>query len=521
MDLMLSIHDGQWWDDFGAGLAALDFNGDGYDDLAVLQKGWVPDSLAPSPEVKYGKILLYYGGPGFDSTADFIIEGTYNHQFYSGGEDADLVALGDINGDGYEDLGAKGLTDYSGGTIFDARYYIAVYFGGQQPSTQPGYYKAFPNLPQYKIRIEPLDDINNDGYDDFNFVYLSNYDTERFVFVLGGSMTEVIWRQFNNVDSLGFDGNATINPVGDVNNDGYDDFVSYIACNGRINTLYFGSANIIPADSLVLFSSPETHLVASAKGLGDLNGDGIDDFTGVMTYLDICVWYGNNNLSIQHDFTLTPVWSGIGDFDHGLVHGDLNGDGFEDVIGSAPDANGYNGGFRIWLGGANMNGTSDLTKAGVNTGMHLGIGMAVGDFNGDGLCDVAASAPHDNTFSSAWGQVFVYSGNTELADTTVSSEDNTTPVTQDNWSFTIIPNPVKSRQNWKLRFTGKGYDKYNDLSVKIFNLKGQLKQTIRLTSGQVRTGEVSLKTLSLPYGIYEVSLFQNGNILKTKKVTLK
>jgi len=118
MDLMFYMSGTTPYGDFGAGLAALDFNGDGYDDLAVLQRGWAPDSLVTyPPTVRYGRILIYYGGLGFDSVPDFIIEGSYNYQFVLTGGDANLAALGDINGDGYDDLGVKGNTDFGNGTI--------------------------------------------------------------------------------------------------------------------------------------------------------------------------------------------------------------------------------------------------------------------------------------------------------------------------------------------------------------------------------------------------------------------
>ena len=140
MNQIMILQQGQYWDDFGAGLAALDFNGDGYDDLVVLHRGWVPDSLVSSlPNIfQFGRLLFYYGGPGFDSVADFTIEGTYSGHLNSGQYGTYLADLGDVNGDGYEDLGVRGYSEIG-------RPYIAIYFGGQNPSTQPGYHKHSPS----------------------------------------------------------------------------------------------------------------------------------------------------------------------------------------------------------------------------------------------------------------------------------------------------------------------------------------------------------------------------------------
>jgi hypothetical protein len=524
MDLITSIWENQNWDDFGNGLAALDFNGDGYDDLVVKQLGWVPDSLINNtPQSRYGRLLFYYGGPGFDNVADFTIEGTYNYHLAGIAYCSYLADLGDVNGDGCDDLGITSLTDFTGEPSENTRPYIAVYFGGQNPSTQPGYYHMFPSLHSGGYaEIDPVGDVNNDSLADFSYTYFANssYDElSRSAIILGGSMTELVWRQFSN------DNFSAFNPAGDANHDGFDDYIctysSGTASNTIYsNTLYFGNANVIPTDSLLLYSGGDI-IAWRCNYLGDLNGDGKDDFTGLMRHPYIYIWYGNENITAQYNLTLTPDWTGPGDIARGLVHGDLNNDSYDDVIGSDPMNYGYDGSFRIWLGGANMNGTSDLTINGTYIGMQMGIGMAAGDFNGDGCCDVAASAPHSPAWDSSAGKVFVYAGNAQLADTTVSNEDQTAGQPPANWSFQVIPHPVSGRQNWKLRFTGKGYERYGSLSVRIYNLKGQLNRTFKVSAGQVKAGEADLPHLNLPAGVYEISLYQRGNLLKTGKMTIQ
>jgi hypothetical protein len=525
MNLLCEIEENREYDDLGNGLAALDFNGDGYDDLAVLQPGWVPDSLISNPpNYRYGKLLFYYGGPGFDNVADFTIEGTYNYHLAGNAYGSYLADLGDVNGDGFEDLGLTAYTDFTGEPSENARPYIAVYFGGQNPSTQPGYYKMFPSLHSGNgAGIDPLGDVNHDNIADFIYEYAPNTSYEelgRSVIVLGGSMTELLLRQYSPDDAM------AVHPSGDVNHDGYDDYTATFihelnpGTYTYSNTLYFGSTSVLPADSLLLYSGPLLSVVRT-NYLGDINGDGLDDFCGRCSFPNTYIWYGNENISPQYNLVLSPNWSGNGNTDRGLVHGDLNNDGYDDVIGSDPMNFGYNGSFRIWLGGTNMNGTSDLTINGTYTGMQMGMSMAAGDFNADGNCDVAASAPHSPGWNSSAGKVFVFAGNAQLADTTVINDDDIAGQPPDSWSIKVIPNPVSGRQDWKLRFTGKGYERYGSLTVKIFNLKGQLNRTFKLYAGQVKAGEADLPHLNLPAGVYEVSLYQKGNLLKTRKMTIQ
>lgn len=128
LDLMMSIVGNQMYDHFGEKLAELDFNGDGYQDLAVLQSWWVPDSIyvtiPPNSYIErnYGRILFYYGGPGFDSIPEFSIEGNHRNQFrYSGKE---MYSLGDVNGDGYDDIGVR-----------EFPFQLSIDTGGLNPST--------------------------------------------------------------------------------------------------------------------------------------------------------------------------------------------------------------------------------------------------------------------------------------------------------------------------------------------------------------------------------------------------
>jgi hypothetical protein len=524
MEMMQQINGDRLYGDFGWGLTALDFNADGYDDMAVMQRGWVPDSISTFDPIltAWGRVMIYYGGPDFDGIADFIIPGAYNWNF--GSQHPLIHNMGDINGDGFDDLGVKGNTDPASTPLPHGYRAIFIYFGGPNPSHQPAYTKYFSDIFDWSSLVfDPLGDVDGDGYCDLSYTFEPDSESgtlSRCGIIWGGDMIE---QEIIRYPDAGF---CVLNNVGDVNADGYQDCVKNIfyrtVNNQRIANvaLFWGSPNRVFTDSLTLFTSQldNPQIIFSSSYLGDLNADGHDDYTGLITFSQIKIWYGVTNSTQTPDFFLTPAWCGD-DAGRSLVHGDLNNDGYEDVIGADIHAAGSRGAFKVWLGGENMNGTADLQEICL-TYLNMGAGLAAGDFNADGFYDVAAGAPHD--VQSGWyqGNVYVYAGNAELADTTVGAADDTTPV-PDTWSFKVFPNPLPGRKYGKLVFVGKGYDQYHRLTLKIYNIKGQKVKSFSLNTEEIKASQTDLPAIDLPAGVYQFSLFSQGQLLKTIKTTIR
>jgi hypothetical protein len=106
------------------------------------------------------------------------------------------------------------------------------------------------------------------------------------------------------------------------------------------------------------------------------------------------------------------------------VSGDFNGDGFDDLVVSAPGEDGLSGAVHVFPGAAAKQLTGGFTQAGITitTGFVLtqrdggdlsqafdwfGASLAVGDFDGDGFDDLAVGAPGERAWS---GAVFIFPG---------------------------------------------------------------------------------------------------------------
>jgi hypothetical protein len=215
--------------------------------------------------------------------------------------------------------------------------------------------------------------------------------------------------------------------VGDVNGDGYDDVLigafryPEIASVGQAY-LYFGGPSIDSVADLVITPPPggAGWFGISVASAGDFNGDGDPDFIIGAQQSGYegkaFIYYGGPSFDAAPDFTLTGESTGaITAFGASVASaGDVNDDGFGDVIVGAPW---YPGGGNkpgrayVFFGGAEPDAVPDRVFTGVGFYDQLGsvVGSA-GDINGDGHPDVLASAPNNNTGALGAGAIYVWFG---------------------------------------------------------------------------------------------------------------
>ncbi len=195
-------------------------------------------------------------------------------------------------------------------------------------------------------------------------------------------------------------------------------------------TLFAGTPALLSAQ--VGDEIDEFDFFGSTIAVGDFNGDGIVDLAisaegendGLVENAGSVhiLWGTDDGLSDVGSQTFYPVSDTLGFIGDigiamgvGLAAGDFNGDGTADLaIGAPDDTDGVvaSVGSFIVLNGSE----GGLTKTGLpaiqSTGMELGAGarMASGDINGDNFDDLVVSSP---LFSDRQGQVEVYFGSAD------------------------------------------------------------------------------------------------------------
>lgn len=279
----------------------------------------------------------------------------------------------DINGDGFGDLlvGAPGNNR------------VNVYFGGPNGPSQHADQVIARTYPGdgFGWNIAGVGDVNGDGFGD---ALLGYDDTASASYLYLGGPNGLASSPSGSV----LDG-SRVAALGDINADGYADVgVSYLF--GHILTIYEGGRTGLTR--LTVLNSPQPGMaLEGVSGAGDLNGDGYSDFVAALSSAtDAYVFYGSAT-GVQSGTThlaLNGVLGSTGFGGNVDGAGDVNGDGFEDVVVGAYTANTI----YLFLGGAaGVTSTAWSVMSAPANGMY-GYGIAgLGDVDGDGFDDIAVA----------------------------------------------------------------------------------------------------------------------------------
>ncbi|MBP6366119.1 MAG: FG-GAP repeat protein [Nitrosomonas sp.] len=458
-----------------------DVNGDGYDDVMLgfrYHVGYKDPIYASDVGLDY----VVFGKPdGFSATLDLSnLDGDNGFKLQGFHSTLGVVSdAGDINGDGFDDMffgaplrymygdDSRSYVVFGSPEKFDAKFSVSNLNGSN------GFQLTGLATNEYAGRlVSTAGDVNGDGFDDLivgGFRYDTNGDGHTASYVVFGKASgfsatfELSSLDGSNGFRLdeGLDVDMSrlmldaISNAGDVNGDGFDDLI----VGGRktdtndekhtVSYVVFGKASGFSAtmdlssldgsNGFRLDSRLDDELFGfraiSVSNAGDVNGDGFDDLiVGAYRTDPNGAWSGSSYVVFgkASGFSATMELSSL-DGSNGFrldgaagdssgysvsTAGDVNGDGFDDLIVGAPraDPNGLNSGssYVVFGKASGFSATMNLFDLDVSDGFRLdGVGggdrlgssvSSAGDMNGDGFDDLIAGASsiYDVNYGSAY-----------------------------------------------------------------------------------------------------------------------
>lgn len=383
-DVRLDAADAVWYgseasEHAGASLAALgDFNGDGYDDVAIGASDADYGGYSGT-----GRVYLVMGRPGAFPSGGSLLDlaaGMIPGRKAFDGLGISVVGTGDMTGDGYPDLAiaAPDVDVRTDAGTFSGYGEVYLFAGGRNgltgvisPDDARAIFRGYRSSAGLGLGLAGGTDFSGDGLADLVIseptssdggkVYLIAGDEDlRGVYTLDGSDIKVPFATISALSTSDDLGRAILAP-GDMNGDGRGDLVlSSPVTAGGVGQLYlfFNLRTLVPgaisvaSASVTLSQTGNGELGQGLGAAGDVNGDGLADFVTVSPtrpQLNVAYYlvmgrerFDGSAVSINSaadavfdgNYQVVPYYL----FRSSLAGMDLNQDGFSDLLLGLPQS---------------------------------------------------------------------------------------------------------------------------------------------------------------------------------------
>ena len=399
--------------------AAGDVNGDGFDDFLVGAPG--------SGGSNAGQVYLLLGkSAGWSADTPFLeVNASFLGEASNDGAGNSLSPAGDVNGDGFDDFLVGAPYNDAYGFSDAGKVYLVFGNGGTWEKHKPltdanASFLGEGTGDSAGWSVSAAGDVNADGFSDFLIGAPYKDGKSGKAYLIFGSNGTADWSADTPLstdadasflgENPGDWAGLSVSAAGDVNGDGFDDFLvsapHYKSNTGKVY-LFFGCTagwklNTSLSNANVSFSGESSETAGwSVSAAEDVNGDGFDDFlvgaTGrgagkAYLILGNHTWR-NKSLNLSTDASASFLGENPGDFAGWSVSaaGDVNGDGFDDFLISAPWNKGLTGEVYLILGKSTgwrldtlLSTESDASFSSANAGDFAGWSVSTaGDVNGD------------------------------------------------------------------------------------------------------------------------------------------
>lgn len=467
--------------------------------------------------------------------------------------------INDVNGDGIKDVLLAAWGHDSPAANTGKTYLIFGKTSGWSMNTtlaSSGNYDASfigeAESDQMGNSIDGIGDVNGDGYGDFAIAALGNDEAGSGygqVYLLFGKANgwqkDVVVSTTANASLQGISAGGQglgrfVNRAGDVNADGFGDF---LLCDSTVDYdhqddghcyLVYGKVSGWTMDQSITSSTLTTarfdgdEAVAyagnSAAALGDVNGDGKDDFAIAASAHDGGQGADANRGEVYIFFGKTSGWSGTstaysvsdasfigetnGDYfgSHVFGIGDVNGDSIHDIAiyATGSDTAGkvyiFFGKTSGWTKRASAAG-ADASFFGAEAADQFGAAVAAGDFNNDRYNDIAVGASRSGAAASQAGQTYIIFGKNSGWTTNVAIANGADASfwgeeASDNAGNSLSGGDVNNDGADDLLIGANGNDENGSLSGQVYLVFPPTPPTVTIAASQVMggTGLVSVTT---------------------------